>query len=469
MKKIILDCLGGDNGMNATVAGAVSMLQKEKDIILVLVGDRDVIKPKLRDANTKDNIMNRVEIVHTVENIPLTEHPTEAVKNRPNSSICLGLEILKKDADCVAFVSAGSTGAVLTAGVLKIGRVQGLIRPALCPNLPTKLGITTMLIDCGANADCKPETLAHFALMGKVYKETEGMMLPKIGLLNIGTEETKGSALYQQTHRLLKKLGDAGLMNFAGNIEARNALDGEINVIVADGFTGNVLLKAIEGATNFAFGQVKSAFTNGGVGGKIAGGLVGGKLQELKQKFSGNEGGSIFLGLNKPIIKCHGNADAKTIASALKYALTVANMSLGDKIKTAVQRTEPHLMGALKELANPTPPTPATTPQATATAQVPPTVAQTQPTSQQPQAVPQPAPAQAQPTAQTQPTAPQPANAQQSGAQTPTATPQTTTAQAQTTATVQPVPPTTASQPTATPQPAQQPQPAPAITPQQAG
>ncbi|MCL1822162.1 MAG: phosphate acyltransferase PlsX, partial [Prolixibacteraceae bacterium] len=297
MKKIILDCLGGDNGMNATVAGAIAFLQKNKDIMLVLIGDRDVIKPKLRDASATENIMNRVEIVHTTDNIPLDEHPTEAIRNHPNGSISLGLEILKKDADCIAFVSAGSTGAVLTGGVLKIGRVEGLIRPALCPNLPTKLGVPAMLIDCGANADCKPETLAHFALMGKVYKEAEGMMLPKVGLLNIGAEETKGSEFYQRTHQLLKKFGESGLINFAGNMEAREALEGHINIIVADGFTGNVLLKGIEGASSFAFSQVKTVFEGGGIGGKIAGGLVGNKLRALKDKFSGAEGGSLFLGL----------------------------------------------------------------------------------------------------------------------------------------------------------------------------
>jgi glycerol-3-phosphate acyltransferase PlsX len=266
------------------------------------------------------------------------------------------LELLKTDPETIAFVSAGSTGAVLTGGVLKIGRIPGLIRPALCPNLPTKVGVPTMLIDCGANADCKPETMAHFALLGKVYKEAEGMMMPKIGLLNIGAEETKGNELYQKTHRLLKALGDAGIINFAGNMEARNALDGDINVIVADGFTGNILLKGIEGATGFAFNQVKSVFTEGGIGGKIAGGLVGGKLQALKEKFSGTEGGSIFLGLNKTIIKCHGNADAKTITAALQYAMTVVDMNLDEKIKVILQRAEPYLASAIQNLDKPAAP-----------------------------------------------------------------------------------------------------------------
>jgi glycerol-3-phosphate acyltransferase PlsX len=355
MRKIILDCLGGDNGMDATIDGAIGMLRKDKDIILVMIGDRDVIKPRLRDANKSGNIMNRVEIVHTVDNIPLTEHPTEAIKNHPNSSICLGLELLRTEEECIAFVSAGSTGAVLSGGVLKIGRVEGLIRPALCPNLPTKTGVPAMLIDCGANADCKPETMAHFALMGKVYKEAEGMMLPKVGLLNIGAEEAKGNEFYQKTHQLLKKMGESGLMNFGGNVEARNALDGDFNIIVADGFTGNVLLKGIEGAVGFAFGQIKNVFSSGGIGGKIAGGLVGSRLLALKHKFSGDEGGSIFLGLKKPIIKCHGNADARTITSALQYALNAVNMNLGEKIKNAVSRAEPYLISALQNLPMPEP------------------------------------------------------------------------------------------------------------------
>jgi glycerol-3-phosphate acyltransferase PlsX len=457
LKKIILDCLGGDNGMNATVSGAIAFLQKNKDIMLVLVGDRDVIKPKLRDASSGENIMNRVEIVHTTDNIPLTEHPTEAIRNHPSSSISLGLEILKKDIDCIAFVSAGSTGAVLAGGMLKIGRVEGLIRPALCPNLPTKLGVPVMLIDCGANADCKPETLAHFALMGKVYKEAEGMMLPKVGLLNIGAEETKGNEFYQRTHQLLKKFGESGLINFAGNVEARDVLEGEINIIIADGFTGNILLKGIEGASGFAFSQVKTVFLNTGVKGKIAGGLVGGKLQELKSKFSGEEGGSVFLGINKPIIKCHGNADAKTITGALQYAQTVAGMNLGEKIKSAVKRAEPYLVSALQNLPMPAP-IPQETP-AQAADKNGKAAAPAQPAAQAA------APAQAA-AANTPAAAPAPVPPAQAAAQTPAqAAPAAQTAAAPTPTPAPAAAPTPAQTPAPQSTPAPAPQPAPAAQP----
>jgi glycerol-3-phosphate acyltransferase PlsX len=339
MKKIILDCLGGDNGIDAAVIGAITVLNKHKDWFMILVGDEDAIKPRLRETD----IGVRAEIINTKENIPLDEHPTEAIKKRPNSSIVLGLDALKNRDDTVALVSAGSTGALLTGGFLKIGRVEGLARPALCPNLPTKNGEPTMLIDCGANADCKPETLVHFAVMAQEYKKAEGMVLPKIGLLNIGTEETKGSELYQQAYKLLRKIGDAGIINFVGNIESRDALNGDVQILVTDGFTGNILLKNIEGTMSFAFSKIKSVLSSG-VAAKIAGALVGGKIRALKESYSEDgAGGSMFIGLNKPVIKAHGNATAKNIAAAIEYAQTVADFDLGEKIKTALKKVEPFL------------------------------------------------------------------------------------------------------------------------------
>jgi glycerol-3-phosphate acyltransferase PlsX len=338
-KKVVLDCLGGDNGIIAMVDGAVAALQNNPELSLILVGDESIIKPKIIVAG----LTNRVEIIHTTENIPMDMHPTDAVRKHPNGSIILCLGQLKTRDDCGAFVSAGSTGAVLTGGFLKIGRIEGVSRPALCPNLPTKTGTFTMLIDCGANADCKVENLVHFAIMANEYKKASGIATPKIALLNVGVENTKGSELARATFNELTKLHAAGQINFIGNIEGNAVLDGECDIIVADGFTGNILLKSLEGISKFIFSKIKHILSKG-LRAKIAGLLVGGKIKKVRADYVDNvQAGSMFIGLKKPVIKCHGHADARTVSLALEYANSIMDLDLEEKIKTAVALAEHEL------------------------------------------------------------------------------------------------------------------------------
>jgi glycerol-3-phosphate acyltransferase PlsX len=336
MKKIVIDTLGGDNGISVIVDGVIEALTDNKDLSVILVGDENVIKPKIIAAGLE----SRAEILHTVQNIPSDEHPTQAVKKYPDSSIVLGLTQLKEREDCGAFVSAGSTGAVLTCGFLKIGRTEGVSRPALCPNLPTRNGASTMLIDCGANADCKPENLVHFAIMANEYKKAAGVENPKIALLNVGAEKAKGNELTKQTFVLLNKLKEAGQINFVGNAESGDTLSGKYDVIVTDGFTGNILLKAMEGVTKLLFSQIKQVLSKG-IRSKIAGLLAGGKIKKMKADYVDNvQAGSIFIGLKKPVIKMHGSAKARTAAMAVKYAATMTEMDTEDRIKAAIERAE---------------------------------------------------------------------------------------------------------------------------------
>lgn len=321
------------------LAGAIKALQNHADLRLVLVGDENVIKPQVAAFG------DRVEIIHTTENIPLTEHPTQAIRQRPNSSMVLGLDQLKKRDDCGAFLSAGSTGAVLTGGFMKIGRISGVSRPAMCPDLPTQLDNQTfMLIDCGANMDCTPTNLVHFATMANEYKKALGMPNPRVALLNVGAENTKGNEVVKQTYELLTKLHEAKLLNFVGNIEADQVFKGNADIVVADGFAGNVLLKSVEGMVKFLFKSLKQIMTQG-LTAKMGGLLIGGKIKKFKKAKMDGQAGSIFLGLKKPVIKMHGNAKSDTVAAALDYAISVADLDLSDKIAAALAQVEPYLAG----------------------------------------------------------------------------------------------------------------------------
>lgn len=336
-KKIVLDCLGGDAGLDGMLAGAIMALRADQALRLVLVGDEKVIKPQVAAFG------DRVEIVHTTENIAVAEHPTEAIRKRPNSSIVLGLEQLKKRDDCGAFLSAGSTGAVLTGGFMKIGRIPGVSRPAMCPDLPTlHAGQTFMLIDCGANMDSTPVNLVHFAVMANEYKKATGIASPRVALLNVGAEDTKGNAVVKETFALLRKLHDAKLLNFVGNIEADQVFKGGADIVVTDGFWGNVLLKGIEGTIKFVFKQVKQVMTHGFTA-KIGALFLGGKLKKFKREKMKEQAGSVFLGLKKPVIKMHGNADSEKVAAALAYAVTVVDLDLSAKIEAALAQVEPLL------------------------------------------------------------------------------------------------------------------------------
>ena len=337
MKKIVLDCLGGDNGLPAMLAGAIAALKKNAELNLILVGDAEVIKPQVAEFG------ERVEIIDTKVNIAMDEHPTQAIRTKTDSSLVLGLEQLKKREDCGAFVSAGSTGAVLTGGFMKVGRIAGVSRPALCPTLPTmKDGQDFMLLDCGANMDCTAVQLVQFAVMAHEYKKAMGVAEPRIALLNVGAENTKGNEVVKQAYGLLTKLREAGMINFVGNIEGDQVFQGNADVVVADGFWGNVLLKSIEGTVKFVFKAVKNVML-GSLSGKIGALFIGGKLKKFKAEKMDKANATIFLGLKKAVVKMHGNADAEKVASALQYATTVVDFDLNASIEDALAKVEPLL------------------------------------------------------------------------------------------------------------------------------
>jgi glycerol-3-phosphate acyltransferase PlsX len=245
----------------------------------------------------------------------------------------MGLDALKQRADCHGFVSAGSTGALLTGGFMKLGRIEGVSRPALCPLMPTVVpGQKVMLVDAGANVDCKPQNLAHFALMGDAYMKALGVASPRIALVNVGTEEGKGNELTHQTFDILKKLP----INFVGNMEARDTFTGEYDILVADGFVGNVLLKTAEGSTAFLMSHLKRAI-KGGFWSKF-GALFMRKAFKKVKKLTSEEaaGGSPFLGIKKPVIKAHGNSTAVAFENALSVAIACARADLSEQIKTAI-------------------------------------------------------------------------------------------------------------------------------------
>jgi glycerol-3-phosphate acyltransferase PlsX len=301
-------------------------LKSVKTLEVVMVGDKKLIEPKINKAG----LMDRVEILHTEESITCHEQPTAAIKQKPNSSVILGQSALKDREDCGAFLSAGSTGAVLTCAFTRVGRIEGVSRPALCPLLPTKDGGSVMVLDVGANMDCKPINLVHFALMANEYMKAKGIEKPRIALLNVGAEEEKGNEL---THTAFKMLKSCSGINFIGNMEARDIFDGTVDAVVCDGFVGNVLLKTLGGAGSMFSYKLKQALS-WVILCKI---MFARRLLAMKRSLSEESvGGAIFIGIKKPVIKIHGNANAKVFCSGILFAAKAAEMNLGEQIKAAV-------------------------------------------------------------------------------------------------------------------------------------
>lgn len=331
--KIVVDAFGGDFAPFEIVAGVVKALQHNEDLNVVLVGDKDKITEILQELVF---VSDRLEIVHAPDVVTMEDVPTVAIRTKKTSSIVVAYDYLKENEDAVALVSAGSTGATLTGAVLKLGRIPNISRPALAPILPTVNDGGVMLLDCGANADCKPENLMHFAIMGSEYMKAIGVKKPRIGLLNIGTEEEKGSESVKQAHQLLK----ASKLNFVGNIEARDVLRGNVDVVVSDGFAGNVCLKTIEGTAEILFGELKDIIKSS-FKAKLGALLLKKNLKALKQKYDYKKvGGAPLLGVNKIVLKCHGNSKADSIASTIEQAYILGKNKLVDKVKSAVEKNE---------------------------------------------------------------------------------------------------------------------------------
>ncbi len=327
--KIVVDAFGGDYAPQEVVVGVTKALQQNPDLKVVLVGDKDKITQILESAVF---VSDRLEIVHAPDVIGMDEVPTVAIRTKKTSSIVVAYDYLKTNDDAVALVSAGSTGATLTGAVLKLGRIPNISRPALAPILPTVNDRGVMLLDAGANAECKAENLLHFGIMGSEYMKAIGIKNPKVSLLNIGVEEEKGSEMIKEAFNLLKSSN----LNFVGNIEARDVLRGNVDVVVCDGFSGNVCLKSIEGASEILFGEIKSAVSSS-LKAKIGALFLKGSLKRIKNKYDHKKiGGAPLLGVTKIIIKCHGNSKADSIAIAINQAYTLGKNKLIDKVKDAV-------------------------------------------------------------------------------------------------------------------------------------
>ena len=323
--RIILDAMGGDNAPQAPVIGA---LQAAKDFgaQIILVGKGEEILSVMRSQGYND-LPEGIEIAHTDEVVDMHDDPANVIRKKKNSSMVIGLKMLS-DGLGDAFVSAGSTGALLTGATLLVKRVKGIRRAAMGPTMPNKAGGKTVILDCGANAECTPEFLLQFGLVGSIYaQKCLGVENPRIGLLNIGTEDTKGTPLQKEAYALLKAAGDKGIINFVGNTEARDVPLGAVDVIVCDGFAGNVLLKSIEGTAMF-MGSLISKMFKKSILSKLAAALVMKDIKAFKKMLDYREiGGTPFLGIRKPVIKAHGSSDALAFRNAVRQAMETPDIS----------------------------------------------------------------------------------------------------------------------------------------------
>lgn len=332
---ILIDAFGGDHSPEEVIAGALDALKEKQGFNAVFVGKQDVIKTILADYEYD---AERVSILDAQDVITCEEEPTVAVRRKPNSSICVAFKELRENVDAGAFVSAGSTGAVLVGATLKLGRIKGVNRPALCPLMPTIIdGKQVLLIDSGANADCKSINLVQFAMMGTVYAKALGIENPKVGLLSNGTEDEKGNMLNHEAFPLLKQLKG---INFVGNIEAREILMGDIDVVVTNGFAGNIAIKAIEGAVKAVLVMLKDGIKSS-FSGKIGALFLKKTFKKLKKKLDyNNHGGALFLGVNKAVIKAHGSSKRTSIKAAVLQAAHYATFDISDKISELLTLNE---------------------------------------------------------------------------------------------------------------------------------
>ena len=326
--KIIIDAMGGDNAPQAIVQGAADA-QKEFGVDVVLVGREAEVRQCLTDCGAADNL--HISVVNADEVIDMHDDPAMAVRRKKNSSMAVALNLLRDGAGD-AMISAGSTGALLTGATLTVKRIKGIRRAAFAPVIPNgDKGV--VLIDCGANVECTPEYLLQFGYMGSFYsKSILGVEDPKVGLLNNGSEDSKGTELCKASHALLKEASEAGRLNFIGNVEGGDVFSGKVDVIVTDGFSGNVLLKSMEGTAKFLMKNIKSRLM-GSLKTKIGALLIKKDLYGLKQMMDVSEvGGTAFLGITKPVIKAHGSSDARAVRSAVKQAIAFVNAGVTEEI-----------------------------------------------------------------------------------------------------------------------------------------
>lgn len=327
--RLVVDGMGGDHAPDAVIQGCVDAVN-EYGVDIIITGPEDMIKNKLKAFNYPEG---KIQVVNATEVITPNEEPVKALKKKKDSSLVKALNMVKaKEADAV--LSAGSTGAIMAGASLIVGRIKGIKRVALAPIMPGK-NAPFMVVDAGANVDCKPQYLIQFALMGKIYFENIlNVPNPSIGLLNIGAEEEKGNELTKETYKLLKQTD----FNFVGNIEPRDVPNGDTNVIVCDGFAGNTFLKTFEGVASTIFSMLKEGIMSS-VMSKIGGLLLKSVFSDFKKKFDYTEyGGSAFLGANGIVIKAHGSSNAKAFKNAIRQAVEFHDNKIIDKIKIELEK-----------------------------------------------------------------------------------------------------------------------------------
>ena len=329
--RILIDAMGGDHAPNAIVQGAIDAA-KEFDTQIVLVGRGETILKSLSDLGL-ETLPKGVEIANADDVVDMHDDPATVIRTRKDSSMVVGLRMLA-EGQGDAFISAGSTGALLSAATLIVKRVKGIRRAAFCPEIPTDN--KTLLVDCGANSECTPEFLLQFAYLGTVYAEqVQGKTNPTVGLLNIGAEDTKGTALQKDVYPLLQKAHNQGLINFVGNVEARDVPLGAVDVVVTDGFSGNILLKSIEGTAAFMAGMLKTMFKKNLLT-KLAALACKSGINSFKKRMDYREvGGTMLLGITKPVVKAHGSSDARAIRSAVRQAMEAARSDLDLTLQAA--------------------------------------------------------------------------------------------------------------------------------------
>lgn len=340
--KIILDAMGGDHAPVAPVLGAIEAAKTYGSQITLVGRGEDILN--VMKQNGIDTLSDGVEIANAEDVVDMHDDPANVIRKKPNSSMVVGLKMLA-DGRGDAFISAGSTGALLTGATLIVKRVKGIRRAAMGPAMPNKAGGKTVILDCGANAECTPEFLLQFGLVGSLHaKATYGVENPKVGLLNIGTEDTKGTPLQKEAYGLLQQASEKGLLNFVGNVEARDVPLGAVDVVVCDGFAGNVLLKSIEGTAMF-MGSLMSKMFKKNLLSKIAAAFVMKDIKAFKKLLDYREiGGTQFLGIQKPVIKAHGSSDQIAFRNAIRQAEEAAKRNISTQLEEG--------LAALKEISN---------------------------------------------------------------------------------------------------------------------
>ena len=336
--KILLDAMGGDNAPDANIKGAVKAIN-QINAEVILIGKQEVIENRVKELYGKKlkEISPRLSIKNATETIEMTDGPTDSIKHKKDSSMVVGFNMLKQDEGDV-FISAGNSGALLAGATLLVGRIRGIDRPAMAGILPSYKS-RLVLIDSGANTNCKPINLLQFAQMASIYiRNTFGVEHPRIGLLNIGTEETKGNELTRESYNLLKEKSQELNINFIGNVEGRDAFSGKVDAIVTDGFTGNVFLKAVEGLGKLVKRSLKESLT-GNILSKIA---AIPSLPAMK-KFAKtmdykSYGGALFLGVKKPVVKAHGSSDEKLFEFTIKQAERFVNNNTVENLKKEFEK-----------------------------------------------------------------------------------------------------------------------------------